>query len=305
MKTPPQVVVIGSLNMDIVVEAKRPPLMGETVHGNQVHFIPGGKGANQAVASARLGAKTTMIGAVGADAFGTELLQALKQEGIDVEAVKAEADSHTGVASIVLSQGDNQIIVVAGANGQVTAADIDQHVDKIKQSDVVLLQLEIPLETVIYAAAKAKELGKTVVLNPAPARELPDELLSQVDVLIPNESELYLLAQADAKIELADAMQAMLQKGVSTVVTTLGSKGAAYLTAKGEQGLVASHRVQVVDTTGAGDSFNAGFSYALAGGAAVGEAVAFATKVAALAVTKLGAQAGMPTLAQVEEFIAE
>jgi ribokinase len=303
MKKPPQVVVIGSLNMDIVVEAKRPPLMGETVHGNQVHFIPGGKGANQAVASARLGAKTMMIGAVGADAFGTELLQALKQEGIDVEAVKTEADSHTGVASIVLSQGDNQIIVVAGANGQVTAADIDQHVDKIKQSDVVLLQLEIPLETVIYAAAKAKELGKTVVLNPAPARELPDEL--QEDVLIPNESELYLLAQADAKIELADAMHAMLQKGVSTVVTTLGSKGAAYLTAEGEQGLVASHRVQVVDTTGAGDSFNAGFSYALAGGAAIEEAVAFATKVAALAVTKLGAQAGMPTLAQVEEFIAE
>lgn len=305
MKKPPQVVVIGSLNMDIVVEADRSPQMGETVHGNRVHFIPGGKGANQAVASARLGAKTTMIGAVGSDAFGGELLQALGQEGIDVEAVKTVADSHTGVASIVLSHGDNQIIVVAGANGQVTADDIDQHQEKIAQADVVLLQLEIPLETVVYAASKAKELGKTVVLNPAPARELPDELLQKVDVLIPNESELYLLAQAGAQVELGAAMEAMLQKGVATVVTTLGSKGAAYLAATGESGLVASHRVQVVDTTGAGDSFNAGFSYALASGAAVGEAIAFATKVAALAVTKLGAQAGMPTLAQVEEFIAE
>ncbi|MDF2681598.1 MAG: ribokinase [Brevibacillus sp.] len=305
MNKPPQVVVIGSLNMDIVVEADRPPQMGETVHGNQVHFVPGGKGANQAVASARLGAKTAMIGAVGSDAFGAELLQALGQEGIDVEATKTVADSHTGVASIVLSQGDNQIIVVAGANGQVTPDDIDQHQEKIAKADVVLLQLEIPLETVIYAASKAKEMGKTVVLNPAPARELPDVLLKKVDVLIPNESELYLLAQVGEEIELETAMEAMLKKGVATVVTTLGSKGAAYLTETGERGLVTSHRVQVVDTTGAGDSFNAGFSYALAGGAAVGEAIAFATKVAALTVTKLGAQAGMPTLAQVEEFIAE
>ncbi|QRG66408.1 ribokinase [Brevibacillus choshinensis] len=305
MNKPPQVVVIGSLNMDIVVEADRPPLMGETVHGNQVHFIPGGKGANQAVASARLGAKTTMIGAVGSDAFGAGLLQALGQEGIDVGAVKTIEGSHTGVASIVLSQGDNQIIVVAGANGQVTVADIDQSEDKIAQADVVLLQLEIPLQTVIYAAAKAKQLGKTVVLNPAPARELPDELLQNVDVLIPNESELYLLAKVGAEVELEKAMDMLLQKGVATVVTTLGSKGAAYLTAAGESGLVNSHPVQVVDTTGAGDSFNAGFSYALAGGAPVEAAVSFATKVAALAVTKLGAQAGMPTLAQVEEFIAE
>lgn len=305
MKKTPQVVVIGSLNMDLVVEADRPPQMGETVQGNQVHFIPGGKGANQAVASARLGAKTAMLGAVGGDAFGGELLSALKREGIDMEAVKTLADSHTGIASIVLSQGDNQIIFVAGANGQVTPADIDLFEQKIAQADVVLLQLEIPLETVVYAAAKAKELGKTVVLNPAPARVLPDELLRNVDVLIPNESELYLLAQTGADAKLEEAMTALLQKGVGTVVTTLGSKGAAYLTAQGESGSVPCHRVTVVDTTGAGDSFNAGFSYALAGGAAVGDAVAFATKVAALAVTKLGAQAGMPTLAQVEEFTAE
>ncbi|MFD2370686.1 ribokinase [Brevibacillus sp. GCM10020057] len=305
MRKQPQVVVIGSLNMDLVVEADRPPQMGETVHGNNVHFIPGGKGANQAVASARLGAKTAMIGAVGADAFGKELLQALKQEGIDVDGVKTVPDMHTGVASIVLSQGDNQIIVVAGANGKVTAEDIDRHRDWIAQADVVLLQLEIPLETVMHAASKAKELGKMVVLNPAPARALPDELLRQVDVLIPNESELFLLAQTDADAGLEKAMQAMLQKGVTTVVTTLGAKGAAYMTAAGESGHVASYRVQVVDTTGAGDSFNAGFSCAIAGGAAVREAVAFATKVAALAVTRLGAQAGMPTLAQVEEFSAE
>lgn len=305
MQKQPQIVVIGSLNMDLVVEAERPPQIGETVQGSKVHFIPGGKGANQAVASARLGAKTAMVGAVGGDAFGAELLQALSRDGIDVEAVKTVADTHTGVASIVLSQGDNQIIVVAGANGQVTADDIERHQDKIAQADVVLLQLEIPLETVICAASKAKALGKTVVLNPAPAHVLPDELLRMVDVLIPNESELYLLAQTEVGVELETAMQALLQKGVSAVVTTLGSKGAAYLTARGERGYLPSYRVEVVDTTGAGDSFNAGFSYAWAGGASVGDAVAFAAKVAALAVTRLGAQAGMPTLAQVEKFSQE
>lgn len=305
MNKPPQVVVIGSLNMDIVVEADRPPHMGETVSGNQVHFIPGGKGANQAVASARLGAKTTMIGAVGHDAFGSELLQALKQEGIDVETVKTVSEVHTGVASIVLAEGDNQIIVVAGANGHCQPADIDQYEERIAQADVVLLQLEIPLETVLYAASTAKRLGKTVVLNPAPARSLPDELLQSVDVLIPNESELYLLANAGKETDLEAAMKTLLQKGVGTVVTTLGSKGAAYLATEGSLGFVSSHRVSVVDTTGAGDSFNAGFAYALASGKGLGGAAAFATKVAALAVTKLGAQAGMPTLAEVEKFTAE
>jgi ribokinase len=299
----PRIVVIGSLNMDVVVEAERPPALGETVPGNQVHFIPGGKGANQAVASARLGAATKMIGAVGNDAFGQSLLAALRQEGIDVEAVKVVEDSHTGVASIVLAQGDNQIIVVAGANGKCLPADLKAWEKQIAEADLVLLQLEIPLETVLFAAKTAKQMGKTVVLNPAPARALPDELLRNVDVLIPNESELYLLADSAAGQELEAAMRSLLQKGVRTVVTTLGAKGAAYLSDGEPLGFVSSHKVDVVDTTGAGDSFNAGFSYALASGKSVAEAAAFATAVAALAVTKLGAQAGMPTRAEVEQFI--
>ncbi|MFY0545853.1 ribokinase [Brevibacillus sp. H7] len=305
MNRTPRVVVIGSLNMDIVVEAERPPQMGETVMGRHVHFIPGGKGANQAVASARLGAQTHMIGAVGNDAFGSELLQALRKDGVDTSAVKTLADVPTGIASILLSQRDNQIIVVAGANGHCSPEDIDRHEEVIRQADVVLLQLEIPLETVQHAAAAAKRFGKTVVLNPAPARELPVELLRQVDVIIPNQSELYLLAEAEADSDLEAAMKRLLDKGVQTVITTLGSDGAAYLERGQKLGRVSSHKVNVVDTTGAGDAFNAGFAYALASGHEVGEAVAFAGKVAALAVTKLGAQAGMPTLQEVQEFRAQ
>ncbi|NGQ96708.1 ribokinase [Brevibacillus sp. SYP-B805] len=301
----PNVVVIGSLNMDIVVEADRPPQMGETVAGNRVHFIPGGKGANQAVAAARLGARTTMIGAVGCDPFGKELLEALRREGIETDTVKTVAGAHTGVASILLVEGDNQIIVVDGANGHCTREDIDLHRKKIAQADAVLLQLEIPLETVQYAAETAKRQGKTVVLNPAPARPLPDELLRHVDVMIPNESELYLLAEADEGSDLETAMRRLQDKGVRTVVATLGARGAAYLTADGAFGTVPSHKVEVVDTTGAGDAFNAGFACALASGEPVAEAVGFASKVAALAVTRLGAQAGMPTLAQVGEFNVE
>ncbi len=306
MNKTPRVVVIGSLNMDIVVEADRAPQMGETVMGKNVHFIPGGKGANQAVASARLGARTQMIGAVGSDAFGTALMQALEKDGVDTSTVKTVADAPTGIASIVLAQGDNQIIVVAGANGHCSPEDIDQYTVAIQEADVVLLQLEIPLETVKRAASVARKLGKKVVLNPAPARELPDELLQQVDVIIPNQSELYLLAGAEANTDLEAAMRRLLDRGVQMVITTLGSEGAAYLE-RGQKklGKVPSHQVPVVDTTGAGDAFNAGFAYALASGQPLEEAVAFAGKVAALAVTKLGAQDGMPTLQQVQEFSAE
>jgi len=301
MHRSPHIVVIGSLNMDIVVEAKRPPMMGETVMGEHIHFIPGGKGANQAVALARLGAKTAMIGAVGGDSFGQDLLHAMDREGIDIAGVKCVPDSPTGVASIVLSGGDNQIIVVPGANDACLPADLETQKAKITAADVVLLQLEIPLETVVHAAKTAKSLGKTVILNPAPARPLPDELLQNVDVLIPNESELLILAGKQPEEDLETVMRSLLKKGVRMVVTTLGAKGAAYLT-ENERGFIPSHRVPVVDTTGAGDSFNAGFSYALAKGEGVRDAVSFATKVAALAVTRLGAQAGMPTLEQVEKF---
>ncbi|QDX91238.1 ribokinase [Brevibacillus laterosporus] len=305
----PRVAVIGSLNMDVVVEAPRQPKMGETISGDNVHFIPGGKGANQAVAAARLGAQTSMIGSLGRDAFGDSLDKAMQQEGIQVNTIKHVENVPTGIASILLAEGDNQIIVVAGANAHTSPADVDLHADTVKAADIVLLQLEIPIETVVYAAKLAKEAGKMVILNPAPAQQLPDELFGYVDVMTPNESELYLLtetahegAKADQVATLPVAMKALHAKGVKHVITTLGSIGSAYLMDGETFGTIASHKVQVVDTTGAGDSYNAGLAYALASGQTIPEAVAFASVVSALAVTKLGAQNGMPTMKDVLAF---
>ncbi|MDF9413263.1 ribokinase [Brevibacillus laterosporus] len=305
---PPRIAVIGSLNMDVVVEAPRQPKMGETISGDHVHFIPGGKGANQAVACARLGAQTSMIGSLGRDAFGDSLEQAMKQEGIQVSTIKRVENAPTGIASILLAEGDNQIIVVAGANAHTSMTDVDLHADTVKAADIVLLQLEIPIETVVHTAKLAKEAGKTVILNPAPAQKLPDELFGYIDVMTPNESELYLLTgleqnqATDKATTLSAAMKALHAKGVKHVVTTLGASGSAYLMNGETFGTIASHKVQVVDTTGAGDSYNAGLAYALASGQSIPEAVEFASIVSALAVTKLGAQQGMPTMKEVLAF---
>ncbi len=289
--------------MDIVVETERTPDMGETILGNKVHFVPGGKGANQAVAAARLGAHTTLIGAVGEDEFGAKLLASLGENQVNIGAVKMVKGVSTGVALIVIANRDNQIIVVPGANLLCLADDLDQHESFIQQADVVLLQLEIPLETVCAAAEIAKRHGKKVILNPAPARELPRDLLKHVDVITPNRSELGLLTGYPIKDnELEKAMQSLLDLGPQTVITTLGSKGAAYLARGGDLQMVPSYKVPVVDSTGAGDAFNAGVAYALSSGMELKDAVLFASKVSALAVTKLGAQAGMPSREEVEAF---
>lgn len=310
----PFVTVIGSLNMDIVVEADRAPLAGETVLGRAVHLLAGGKGANQAVALARLGARTAMIGCLGQDAFGEQLLQGLQAEGIRPEGIRFVADAPTGTAQIVLAQGDNRIIVVPGANDRCSPDDILRHEALIDQADAVLLQLEIPLETVEAAVSMARSRGKLVILNPAPVRELPDSLLKQVDVLTPNETELARLAgmtdghpaapggdSADPASRRA-AMQALIDRGVRCVITTLGPDGAVCLDARGHEEKVDGHRVEAVDTTGAGDCFNGALAHALASGRPLAEAMAFANRAAALAVTRLGAQTGMPTLAEVERF---
>lgn len=300
-----RVAVIGSLNMDIVVEVDSPPQVGETKFGKSVRFIPGGKGANQAVALGKLGASTTMIGAVGNDALGTQIMKAMEQVDVDMSRVKQLEDTPTGIASILLTDGDNSIIVVSGANALCSPEDVDRHEDAIAQADLVLLQLEIPLETVAHAIRTAKRLHKTVVLNPAPARELPPELLRNVDYMTPNRLELAALCSMDVTDEtLIEAMTALQGQGVRNVITTLGSKGSAYLTEDGEFGRVPGHRVEVVDTTGAGDAFNAGLAYSLAGGQSLSVAVAFAGKVSALSVTKFGAQGGMPTLKEVMDFQA-
>ncbi|MCL6605544.1 MAG: ribokinase [Paenibacillus sp.] len=299
----PHIVVIGSLNMDIVIEADRHPQMGETLLGQNARFIPGGKGANQAVQAARLGARTTMIGAVGADSFGQDLLKALDNEKINRHSVKVVEGSSTGVASIFITNGDNSIVVVPGANYQLTPEDIDTHEDIIQDADLVLLQLEIPLETVRHAVKKAKALGKMIILNPAPAQSLPDDLLKSVDYITPNRTELGLLTGMNTEGEaLEAAMRSLIQMGISNVVTTLGAEGSAFLEENGNLHEVTGYKVSVVDTTGAGDSFNAGLAYSLAMGDSLEQSVSFASKVSALAVTRFGAQAGMASLEEVTRF---
>lgn len=298
----PNIVVIGSLNMDIVVESDRFPVQGETLLGKAIRFLPGGKGANQAVASARLGASTRMIGAVGGDSFGRELLQALTNEGIECEGVRAIPDATTGIANIFVSQGDNSIIVLSGANHLLSPEDIDRSKQAIEQADIVLLQLEIPLETVSHAAKLAKSFGKTVVLNPAPAQPLPESLLRDVDYITPNRTELSLLTGSSENDDLEASMRKLIGMGARHVITTLGSEGSAFIEAGGPLVQVPGHKVPVVDTTGAGDSFNAALAYSLALRKSLEESVSFAAKVSALAVTKFGAQPGMPTLEEVEQF---
>ncbi|OLN26715.1 ribokinase [Desulfosporosinus metallidurans] len=298
----PKIVVIGSLNMDLVVKAVRAPKRGETVMGEEIHFIPGGKGANQAVGLARLGAETTMIGAVGSDAFGEKLKKALQKDGVNTSSIKVLDSEATGVASILLAEGDNSIVVVPGANAQCLPEDLDRYEEKITEADLVLLQLEIPLETVEYAIKLARKHGKTVMLNPAPAQNLSQDLLSKVDYLTPNRSELALLTGMSEESTIAKGIEQLLEVGVSCCVTTLGAEGVAFREKGGSLVKVSGNKVPVVDTTGAGDAFNAGLAYALAQKESIREAVEFAVQVSALAVTKFGAQGGMPTLAEVEKF---
>lgn len=300
----PSIVVIGSLNIDIVIEAERSPQLGETILGKEAHFIPGGKGANQAVATARLGTKTMMIGAVGKDDFGTSLITNLEKEGVKTDAIQVIAGVATGLASILVTQGDNHIVVIPGANAQCLPKDLEGQQDSISQADIVLLQLEIPLETVCRAAELAKQLGKVVILNPAPAQKLPYNLLQNVDYITPNRSELALLSGITITdhASLERAMKTLLEMGPKHVITTLGSDGSAFLSHREAFTLIPSYHVPVVDTTGAGDSFNGGLAVALASGKDLREAVEYAGRVSALAVTKFGAQGGMPTKQEVEAF---
>ncbi|MFC4075937.1 ribokinase [Salinithrix halophila] len=302
-RTGATVAVVGSLNMDIVVQAGRAPRLGETILGEAVHFIPGGKGANQAVAATRLGARSAMVGAVGRDSFGQMLRKSLIDQGVDDSGVRTSESETTGVASILLAEGDNSIIVVPGANGGLTPADVEGNRGLIEEADVLLLQLEIPMEAVEAAACLGRQAGKKVILNPAPARELPAGLLSDIDVITPNQSELELLTGISLDGEgLKAAMERLLERGAGRVVTTLGEDGTAILEPGADWIRLSGHRVKAVDTTGAGDAFNAGLACALAEGRTLPEAAAFANKAAALAVTRLGAQAGMPTREEVEGF---
>ncbi|MEH7346745.1 ribokinase [Bacillus sp. JJ1532] len=290
MSNNPKVTVVGSINMDLVTITDQVPQIGETLLGNRFQTNPGGKGANQAVAAARLGADVHMIGCVGNDSFGKELIQHLSDQGVDVSNVEPVTGS-TGTATIIVSNQDNSIIVVPAANEHVTAAFVESKRDTIASSDILILQLEIPLEGVEKAVEIAKENGVKIILNPAPIQELPADLIANVDYLTPNEHEYKVLEKAMEENVLKEK-----------VILTKGSKGVSFYQG-GKEVNIPAFRVNVVDTTGAGDSFNGGFAVALSKGLTMDAACKYGNAVAALSTTKLGAQTGMPTENEVKNFM--
>lgn len=302
---PAKVVVVGSLNMDLVTRASRLPRGGETLVGQSFATVPGGKGANQAVAAARLGADVAMIGCVGSDAYGAQLRDALLVEGIDCQAVN-EVEGSSGVALIVVDDSSqNAIVIVAGSNGQLTPASLLAFDAVLQAAEVIVCQLEVPMDTVGYALKRARALGKTVILNPAPASgPLPADWYAAIDYLIPNESEASALS--GVPVDSLDAAKVaathLLNAGAGKVIVTLGSQGALFADGQGFEHLPAP-KVQAVDTTAAGDTFVGGFAAALANGQGEAEAIRFGQVAAALSVTRAGAQPSIPTLHDLQGFV--
>ena len=288
-----KIAVIGSINMDMTAAAARIPRPGETVSAQSLRYVPGGKGANQAVAAARLGGDVTMFGCVGDDGFGQKLIANLRANGVNTDHVGTVPGESSGIAMIVVAENDNAITVIPGANGHVTPAYVERNWAEIAKADIVLLQNEIPPETVRCAALRLRAAGKTVICNPAPAAPADAELLAAVTYLTPNEHE--------ARIVLGDAqtpLETLVERFGGKLIVTLGAAGAA-----GYDGAylhVPAIRARVVDTTGAGDTMNGAFAFALAEGMDCAEALRFSNAAAGLATEKSGAQAGMPTRAEVE-----
>lgn len=294
------ILVIGSLNADLVVRSPRFPQPGETISGSDLLTIPGGKGANQAVAAARQNVNVAMVGRVGKDNFAPFLIENLNSNHVNALHV-AQDNVATGTAIIVVDEnGQNSIVLSPGANGKVDSQDVDSAPD----AKILLLQFEIPMDSVLHAAKRYKAKGTTVILNPAPARHIPDELLAAVDILVPNESELSLLTNmqvTDVK-SAGLAAQEILKHGVKTVIVTLGSKGALVVTSS-QVAQVDTYKVNVVDTTAAGDAFIGGFASAILSEKSLEESVRYGCACGALATTKLGAQPSLPTKEEVEKFI--
>ena len=294
------IVVVGSINMDLVVRAPHLPQPGETILGRDFKTFLGGKGANQAVAASRLGGHVKLIGRVGNDAFGAELLRTLQNDRVDTTFVHCDTAAPSGVALITVEDaGQNTIVVASGANAKLTPAEVDAAEAAFNGAAVLLLQLEIPPATVLRAIEVAKKQRVRVLLNPAPAQPLDVELLSQVDYLVPNQIELALLTQTDSVPEGVARLQAL---GVKHVVVTLGGEGVAVCEAEKTDRL-AAHPVNVVDTTAAGDAFVGSFAVALTEGRSTREAAEWGNAAGALAVTRAGAQPSLPTRAELAEFM--
>ena len=287
------ITVVGSINMDIVCQTSVFPKQGETILGERFETIPGGKGANQAVAAARLGSAVTMVGAVGQDSFGPTLLQTLQNEKIDTQSV-ATVETNTGIANIILFEQDNRIIVVPGANFEVTPQMVTKHEALLKNSKLVVMQLEIPVETVEYTLDICEKYNIPVLLNPAPARNFKPEWMDKIAYLTPNETECAFIFNEDVEASLA--------KYPNKLIVTLGEDGAMYH--NGEKNVkVKGFATKAVDTTGAGDTFNGAFAHKICEGASIEEAVHFANIAGSLSVEQFGAQGGMPTLEAVQARI--
>ncbi len=294
------VLIVGSLNMDLIVNTMHHPVIGETVLGGKFSTAPGGKGANQAISAARMGAKVTLIGRVGCDGFGEELRAAAIKDGIDTTYITIDELSATGIALITVdSEGRNTIVVASGANSNLTPDQLYREEDAFAAADVFVTQLENPLETINEAIKMAVKHNLVVILNPAPARPLSTELLSQVDYLIPNEIEAM---QITGETSIASAIDKLLQMGVRNLIITLGEQGVLIATARGQEKLPAYH-VKAVDTVAAGDAFVGTFASGLADNLSVVSAVRLGIAAAGISVTRPGAQPSLPTLTEVKEFI--
>ncbi len=301
------IVVVGSLNADFVINLQRFPAPGETLTGRDFKVFPGGKGANQAYAAGRLGGKVSMVGLVGNDGQAELLRGNLASTGVDVSHVHCDPSVSSGIATITIdASGQNQIIIIPGSNGTFTPDHLERSGQLLSGAGYVLLQLEIPMPTVLRAAQMARKAGAIVILDPAPAQPLPDELLACVDYLTPNETELGILTGVDTHRlteEVAAAKALELQKrGARKVIVKMGDKGALLVNDKGREFWPAL-AVKAVDTTAAGDAFNGAFAFALAQGKSEAEAGRFATVAAAISVTRPGAQPSMPTRAEVDKML--
>jgi ribokinase len=290
------ILVVGSSNTDMVIKADHFPSPGETILGGNFFMFPGGKGANQAVAAARLGGKVTLVAKTGNDIFGKQAVQQFRKEGINTEFIFSDQNYPSGVALITIDQkGENTIVVAQGANGALSAKDVQQAEKEIEDTELVLIQLEIPMDAVEHAVALAATHKKKVILNPAPAQKLSDDLLKQLFLVTPNESEAEILLgmKIDSIESIELAAKKLFEKGVANVVITLGADG-AYLYNKDGGKHISSAKVIPIDTTAAGDVFNGALAVAIAENNSLTDAIAFANTAAAISVTRMGAQASAP-----------
>jgi len=304
MKESKSIVVIGSSNTDMIVKSDHLPLPGETVLGGKFTTASGGKGANQAVAAARLGGEVTFVAKVGRDQFGDAAIENYRRDGMDTRYVTRSADSASGVALILVDgKGENSIAVASGANADLSRKDIDDASERIRNASIVLMQLESPMDTVLYAAKMASQAGAAVILNPAPAATLPEEIYSYLYAVTPNETESEILTGVKVVDEESarKASEVFISRGVKKVVITLGSKG-AFVNDGESSYMVPARKVKAVDTTAAGDTYNGAMCVAIAEGKTLKEALEFATKASAIAVTRMGAQPSVPTREEVDSL---